>query len=230
VIDREDWATSNSGVHDLNDKERTMSKKSDESNVSRRQFLAAAGTVATAGSFAVGTNSDLAQASPNPSTPGPYRVTVVVDSNGNITYTATDGADKPVLADELETVPGDLVRWKAHIASNKYRLTIMMFFKTPLEDGASFPLYVVSGTEADGAADKIGAKIGAGASGRYKYFVRVVDHGSGKPYLDDPTIIVGRDFSAREIVEQAKGELADVRQTIKSIEGELGEALDKLKK
>lgn len=65
-----------------------MSTNSDTCSVSRRQFLAAAGSIAAASSFAVGKDSDSAQ-TPVPIIPVDYVVTVVVKTTPP-TYHARD--------------------------------------------------------------------------------------------------------------------------------------------
>jgi hypothetical protein len=210
-------------------KENPMSRNSDVSNVSRRQFLAAAGTVAAASSFAVGKDSDSAQTTP-PLPPADYVVTIDVTTKP-ISYSARDGQGNVVNMSNngLMVNPNDSVTWKVHSRRKKYSLTIGFFntTTTPLMDASNNPLYSVSGTEADEGTKKIGGMIEPNATGTYKYSVRGKDD-AGTPFPDDPTIIVGK-LSPRAKLIEAKGELKQVEDKIKSIEEELGVIIDELK-
>ena len=205
-----------------------MSINSDASSVSRRQFLAVAGTAVAGSSFVVGEDSASAQARPRPLTSGPYTVTIDVTTTP-ISYTAVDGHNQPVTMSHngLMVQPGDRVTWKVKTAGGKYHLTII-FLTTPLLDASNSALYAVSGTESDEGTNKIGGVIARNASGSFKYSVRAVDDTTGLPHPDDPTIIVGR-LDPREQLEQAKRELGEVRGRIESIEQELGVVIEELK-
>jgi hypothetical protein len=204
-----------------------MSRNSDECNVSRRQFLAAASTIAAATSFAVGKDSDSAQPSA-PTTPVDYVVTVVVKTNPP-TYRARDAHGPVTLYNNngLQVNPNDTVTWEVDNGGKEYRLTIG-FFKTPttpLVDTNGKSLYSVSGTEADQGTKHIGGTIGSGtAKGTYKYYVRADD--AKGPHPDDPTIIVGRPGPPEE--EQLRRELREVQTKMQSIEKELGVIIDEL--
>jgi hypothetical protein len=205
-----------------------MSRYSDASNVSRRQFLAVAGSVVAANSLAVGEGSGSAQALSHPLTSGPYLVTIVVANNA-ISYRAQDGLGHSVVANPLTIGgAGETVTWKVDIGGKKYHLAII-FLKTPLVNSSNKPVYAVSGTESDEGTNKIGGMIGSKASGTYKYFVRVIDDTTDIEYPDDPIIIVGKAPNAREQLIEADGQLKEVREKIDTIEKELGEVIDKLK-
>jgi hypothetical protein len=171
-----------------------MSRNPDACNVSRRQFLAAAATIAAASSFAVGKDSDSAQTT-GPMAPVDYVVTVVVVDKKPNKYRARDG-DGPVTLDSnngLQVSRNDTVAWEVENASRKYHLTIG-FLKTPttpLVDENGDSLYAVSGTEADQGTKKLWGRIGPSTpKGTYRYYVRADD--TNGPHPDDPTIIVGK--------------------------------------
>jgi hypothetical protein len=171
-----------------------MSRNSDACNVSRRQFLAAAATIAAASSFAVGKDSDSAQTT-GPIAPVDYVVTVVVVDKKPNTYRARDGHGPVPLHNNngLEVTQNDTVAWEVENDSRKYRLTIGFFktLTTPLVDENGDSMYAVSGTEVDQGTKKLWGRIGASTpDGTYRYYVRA-DDGNG-PHPDDPTIIVGK--------------------------------------
>jgi hypothetical protein len=203
-----------------------MSGNSDA--VSRRTFLAVAGsTVVAASSFAVGKDSDSAQ-STAPTIAVDYVVTIDVKTTPP-TYHARDGHGHPVTLHNngLPVNKTDSVTWEVDNGGKSYNLTVG-FFKTPttpLVDPHGRALYSVSGTEADQGTKRIGGTIGPTASGTYKYYVRADDANGSHP--DDPTIIVGK-LDTKEKLTKAKGELKEVRDKIDYIEKELGEVIDKL--
>jgi hypothetical protein len=208
-----------------------MSRNFDAGNVNRRQFLAAAGTVAAASSFALGQDSDPAQTS-HPLTAADYVVTIDVTTTP-ISYKAQDAQGNVVNMPNngLMVSPKDKVRWKVHTRHNHHHLTIGFFNTptTPLVDASGYPLYSVSGSEADEATNKIGGMIDLNATGTYKYSVRGKDDDpQGMPFADDPTIIVGH-LSARAMLIEAQGELKQVKDQIESIEKQLGAVIDELK-
>jgi hypothetical protein len=208
-----------------------MSRNFDAGNVNRRQFLAAAGTVAAASSFALGQDSDSAQTN-HPLTAADYVVTINATNLPTISYSAKDGQGNVVHMPNngLMVSPKDKVRWKVHTRRNHHHLTIGFFNTptTPLVDTSNNPLYSVSGTEADEATNKIGGMIDPNATGTYKYSVRGKDDDEGTPFTDDPTIIVGH-LSAKAMLIEAQGELKQVKDQIESIEKQLGAVIDELK-
>lgn len=210
-----------------------MSRGSDVSNVSRRQFLAVAGTVGAASSVALGEASSFAPAPP----PAPVRhpVTIDVTTTNRISY--VDGSGHNVY--RLTVKAGDGVTWKAKTTGTKHHVTILFLKDTPLIDANNKPVYAVHGSEGDEAGSGIGGMIDPGASGAYEYYVAVFDNDTGLTYTDDPKIIVGgggtRD-TRTELIEAA-GELKQAalssppaqREKIESIENRLEELIDQLK-
>jgi hypothetical protein len=78
-------------------------------------------------------------------------------------------------------------------------------------DASGNPLYSVSGSEADEAANKIVGSIDPNATATiYKSFVRGKDDDGNKFFADDPTIIVGRP-SPRAVLIEAQGKLEQVK-------------------
>lgn len=207
-----------------------MSRNGDAAKVSRRQFLAVAGTVAAASSFAVEQDSDSVQAPSHPLTAGPYCVTIDVTTTP-ISYSAKDGHGHSVAMHNngLQVNPNDFVKWEVNTVGKKYHLTIMFLTTTPLVDPSNKPIYAVSGTESDEGTNKIGGIIGPKV-GMYKYSVRALDVTTDILHPDDPTIIVGKggDSTRAKLIE-TKGQLKEVRAQIESIENELGVIIGELK-
>lgn len=212
-----------------------MSGNSEVSKLNRRQFLATAGTVAAASSFAVanGPDSDFEQVSYAPLTSGPYVVSIDITTTP-ISYRAYDGHGHPVpmTNNALQAQPRDSVTWKVNCVGKKYHVTIMFVSAagTPLVDASNKPVFAVAGTESDEGTTKIGGMIGPLASSTYKYSVRALDDTTGILYPDDPTIIVGRPLSTRKKLVEVNGELRDVQAKIEFIEKELEGVIEELKR
>jgi hypothetical protein len=217
-----------------------MSKNPDASNVSRRDFLAAAGTVAAAGSLAVGKNSALAQALPPPA--NTYHVAIDA-TQFPFSYT-TDVPTPNTSAYQLYVTPGSTVAWIPKTAhSNKHCVAILFPNETPLVDANGRPLYAVLWSEMEDGTNQTLQTIDKNASGTYEYTVVVFDRESGKTSRDDPKIIVGSGMaiakadltSALAEIKKAKALLSGKptveRQTaqIASIEHELAEVIEQLK-
>lgn len=221
-----------------------MSRNSDPGSVSRRQFLAAAGTIATASSFAMGKDSDSAQTTtpttcpavtsttcpaPTSTTPVDHVVTIKVNGTGTLTYCVNDSQGKCVdLVPpnyDLCVNPRDSVKWAVKGAYGKYTVAIG-FFKTPdtpLVDGNADDLYSVYGKN---SATQEGI-IASTASGAYCYSVRVHDKNGWHP--DDPRIIIGKS-DASEMLKEAQDQLSEVKGKIEVIEKELKEAMRECRK
>jgi hypothetical protein len=204
-----------------------MSGQPESSNVSRRQFLAGAGSAVAASSFALGKDG-LAGQTHTPAPPVNYLVTIDVTS-GSISYSAVNKGTSPPTPvplsnnRDLSVNPNDTVEWQAK--TNKpanapnpvHRLTILFLPKeTPFADGGN-PVYAFGGSQDDEANHKIVGTICPNTSSQcvdYECYVAVIDDATGgKTYTDDPKIIVGN-----AIIVTAKGKL------INDAESELKEA------
>jgi hypothetical protein len=164
-----------------------MSRNSDVSNVSRREFLAVAGGVAATGYLTIGKDSTLAQA-PCPGTVTSHPVTMTPDpAKKTIKYTTPPSND----ASTLCVNPQDTVTWAAKTSGRKHQSVIMFSPNTPFVDKTSGEMvYSFYGSESD---EPIGGNVIVSpyASGDYKYNVLIFDQMNNKTYPDDPKIIVG---------------------------------------
>ena len=200
-----------------------MSTNSDVSNVSRRRFLAVAGSVAATSSFAAGNASGLTQ-SPPPA-PDHYLVTIHV-RNGAVSYSAKNvgtGLDVSMPNNELTVKIGDEVKWQADTlgAHPKHRGHVHFATGTGTP-GTPFARsdfrWSENGTDGDYTIQK----------GDYYYCVAIFDHGVSEVYADDPKIIVGGALIAKTEVEEAERALREVKERIGAIENTLKDAIKRL--
>ena len=200
-----------------------MSSNSDVSNVSRRHFLAVAGTMAAASSFAVGKHAESSQTSSALVQPVHYLVTIDVTS-GSIKYSAQNKDDPTQVVSMpnncLTVNKGDEVKWQAKTTGPhaKHRATIRFTTTSPF----SVPEFKWSENQFGGGDTQ--------TVGDFYYCVGVFDKKIHEIYADDPRIIVGGAFDAEARVEEAQRELGEVKEKIGSIEGKLMKAIDELKK
>jgi hypothetical protein len=218
-----------------------MSSNSDASNVSRRRFLAVAGTVAAASSFAVGRDANSAPA-PLPPPPPPLvpdhlvtiDITTVATTNKISYWVGTPAQD----ASNLPVKEGESIMWQAKTVGVSHRLAVLFRKKTPFAD-KNGPVYAFEGSEAD-EANGIGGNIGQVGSHSYKYCVAVFDDATKKTYTDDPKIIVGTGHLdaeaeidlAQDDLKEAYAELSSkpkLQKKILSIERKLERIVDELK-
>jgi hypothetical protein len=212
-------------------KESTMSESCDASNVSRRQFLVLAGSVAAASSFAFGkdTNSALPPA-PVPVATYPVAINTATKP---LSYTTPKLSDASI----LRVKAGETVAWVAN-PTTQYRVAILFFPNTPFTDSHGNRVYAFEGPDSDAANGKIGGTI-AGPDGTYPYCVAVFDDANVRTYTDDPKIIVGNGDEARAEIASALADLKDadaklsnrpqVRKQIEAIEHKLERLVDELK-
>jgi len=221
-----------------------MSRNSVVSNVSRRRFLAVAGGVAAANSFATGKALSPAVPPPPPTT---YLVTIDITANPiSYTYTTT-GVGGVHKANRLKVNESDIVKWKVKTflsTGYKYHMTILCVRETPLADTHGNPMFAIHGSEVEADAGAVMAIIDADTSGTYEYYVAVTDVPTGKTYSDDPKIIVGGSgtleqreelikdahqlIAAARKLEDAAGSNHALNEKIESIEKELEEVVGKL--
>jgi hypothetical protein len=172
-----------------------MSKNVDAANVTRRRFLAVAGSVAATSSLVPGKDSTLF-AAPSPPTPvADYPVAIDVSDPTNIKYSTPAQGDASTL-DKVTT--GQTFTWTLKPLS-KFHLAIL-FPKTP------FSVHGFMGSQDDASQGKIGGKITATVGG-YKYWVIAHDDATGKTFIHDPKIIVGRGFDAEDEIDFALDDL-----------------------
>src|ERR1700722_1551405 len=172
-----------------------MSSNSDVSNVSRRHFLAVAGTMAAASSFAVGKHAESSQTSSALVQPVHYLVTIDVTS-GSIKYSAQNKDDPTQVVSMpnncLTVNKGDEVKWQAKTTGPhaKHRATIRFTTTSPF----SLPEFRWSENQFGGGDTR--------TVGDFYYCVGVFDKKMHVIYADDPRIIVGGAFDAEARVEE----------------------------
>jgi hypothetical protein len=223
-----------------------MPKNSDVSIVSRRNFLAAAGSAVAASSFALGKDGG-AFKNATPAPPVNYLVTIDV-TGGSISYSAVIKDTVPPTPvslsnnRDLSVESKDTVEWqtKTNKTANNpvpvHRLTILFLpNETPFIDGSGNPIYVFEGSQDDEAKHKIMGTIGPNSSSQcedYECYVAVIDDAKGgKTYTDDPKIIVGNaimDTTKGRLINEAQSDLeeaarlnAALRKRIESVERKL---------
>lgn len=213
-----------------------MPRNSDASNVSRRQFLTVAGTLAATGHLFVGKASSAVPATTARRTKANHVVTIDVTKKP-IAYSTPELPD----ASTLPVSATEVVTWKANTPGSKHHLALLFYPDTPFIDKNGDPVFAFHGSEnEEGNGIGINASIDPKASGWYDYCVAVWDESKMKTYTDDPTIIIGDGKlsakAARAKLIAAQKELKRVAQTyppvseqIKSIESELQKIIDELK-
>lgn len=205
-----------------------MFRNSDTPSVSRRHFLAVAGSVAAASSLAMGNDEKSERRSSPPRVQVRYLITLTVDAdNDEITYSAVNNNDphSPVPVDmtnkTLYVNVGDEVKWQAITSGSKPKHRGKVRFTTTYP----FKKREFKWSEGESEGDTIQPKQ-EGTS--HYYCVAVFDKNNHEVYADDPIIIVGGDDASAEI-GQAESKLAEVRKTIESVEDLLRDAQQKLK-
>ena len=197
-----------------------MSYNFDVSNVSRRRFLAVAGSVAAASSLAVGSDVEAGQPLPVPVTAVRYLVTIDV-TNDPILYTAQNKDTMtavPMPNNCLTVNKGDEVKWQAKTAGPNAKHRAHIHFTTT----TAFAVQDFKWSEGG---------FGGGTtqnSGTHYYCVGVFDKVKQEVYADDPKIIVGGTFDAKAEIVEAESELREVKEKIGSIENLLRTAVEKL--
>jgi hypothetical protein len=185
-----------------------MHISSDASNVSRRQFLAVAGSVAAASSLAAGSDVESGKPSPVQRAAVHYLVTIDV-TKSPICYTAknTDtNTSVPMPYNSLTVSNGDEVKWQAITSGTHPRYRAGIHFTTP----SPFTVPEIKWSE----NAPMGGITQAPAPGDYYYSVGVFDHLNHEIYVDDPKIIVGGSTP----LQQAEVELGEVEEKIKSVQ------------
>jgi hypothetical protein len=194
-----------------------MSRGSDSSGTSRRQFLVAAGTLAAASPLAAAKIASWpAEAAPPP----PHGVTISV-SDGKLAY---KDSVQPGNAASLYVQPNETVYWLGDTSAvpRSYHVVIRFEGDTPLLDKAGNPVNAIHA--ANTTVNTI-TTVDPNAGGCYKYSVILFDETNPSAvavYTDDPKIIVGRG-KAEEILTDVKNSVADLKGTLKSADRALEE-------
>jgi len=175
-----------------------MSKSSDVSNVTRRGFLAGAGTVATTGYLLIGGPSSATVEPSFPPTAPNHVMTFDVTSNSIV---CNIGSPQPPGSDPctLTVKPKDVVHFKAiTVPKSKRHLAVLFIDRTPFVDTGGDKVWAFHGSEGDegngiGRLASIDPALSEGDV--FEFSVGVWDEASGnkpKSYTGDPTIIIGK--------------------------------------
>jgi hypothetical protein len=190
-----------------------MSRSSDVSNVSRRDFIA--GSAATAGYLTAGANPSLEAAAA--AAPTTHQVTMTVLAGNTIKYTKDDGSS----ADPLTVPPGHKVVWRAVTSGPHHHLAVLFTQGTPFSDDSNGSVvYAFHGSDQqeDGVLSTIGNNatiVQKPPAPQYKYSVAIFDKQANTTAVDDPHIIIG----TVDLYEEKKQELrmkADVEEALKA--------------
>jgi hypothetical protein len=193
-----------------------MSRNPDPTNVSRREFLAAAGTVAAASSLPVEKTSRVV---PVP-TPAPADYLVKVDARTK-PFSYLDGGGKPAYHLNVGVAAGSRVAWQAtSVHSNKHCVAIIFPKETPLVDTNGRPLYAVLWSEIEESSGPTYYNVDPDAAGHYEYTVVVFDRESGTTQSDDPKMIVGS--GSLELAVELKSALSQLIEVRKALSGKSG--------
>jgi plastocyanin len=201
-------------------KESFMSRNPDTSKVSRRRFLAAAGSVAAASSFATGKDTESVPALPPPTAPTAYDVTIDV-TRSPISY-SYPSLTVPQPAYRLKVKTGDTVTWTAKSPGPKHCVSIVFKKDTPLIDRNGRPIYTLLWSERIETPKGPQVTVDPDAAGIYEYSVAVLDEGTQVSYTDDPKIIVGSGgLDGEAQLTLAKEALKDAAQLEPARRGEI---------
>lgn len=186
-----------------------MSENSESPSVSRRKFLAVAGSIAAAKSLALENRSAVALAlAPSPT---PYFVTIDVTQDP-IAYTIsqpTPGKN----AYHLNVSPSDIVNFTVNSSGASQKHSVAIFFPndSPFVDNKGRPLYEFLWTETEEGSNAL--NVDPDGKGAYEYRVIVFDKSNGKIHRDDPKIIVGSGGK----LPDAGAKLAEQRKNLEQI-------------
>src|ERR1022692_3627119 len=131
-------------VYNLAVKEGFMIGNPDCSHVSRRRFLAVAGTAVAANSFAVGQDASHAKTPASRLASFPYVVTIDITTNP-ISYRCVGRNGLVHNAYRLNMTTDDTVTWTVMTPNKPWNLTILFVRETPLADATTkLPRYVLN--------------------------------------------------------------------------------------
>jgi hypothetical protein len=178
-----------------------MSENS-EGDVSRRRFLAVAGSVAAASSFAAGKDSQ-----PTKATPASKLHKVTIHATGEkLSYTTPDNPD----ASTLCVIKGDEIKWQIKSSGTKHHGAISFPGTNPFSDK---PIPPFEWTETDEVAKKFPGGF-ATKLNEHKYDVAVFDVEKSKLYIDDPKIIVGTGVELLDTADELGRELEEAQKKL----------------
>src|SRR5215470_16470707 len=165
-----------------------MSKNSSASNLSRRSFLAAAGTVAAANSFVVGKavpSEQNTMKAPAPPPSDSYVVTVKLADDGSFSYdySKNGAAPVPMPSKDLTVLTGNDVQWQSTLPnSHRHRASVRFTTTTPFGGANEFKW---------SENQKKGGRVTETNLSTHYYSVAVYDKHKDEIFTDDPKIIVG---------------------------------------
>jgi hypothetical protein len=191
---------------------------SQTSDVSRREFLAVAGSVGAATAVAPKASSAAAD----------FVVTVDVTKTPFV-YSCPQSPDPYNLYVDLTTAK--TVSWKAVSQGSNHAVGIFFPKETPFLDPSGRPMYALLWSEREENANPIIAKFDLYASGKYEYRVAVFDKQTGTTHSEDPRIIVGSGgIELGNKLNEIRGELESLKQSSNSeeVKHELKTIEDKL--
>jgi hypothetical protein len=203
-----------------------MPRNSNSSDVSRRRFLAVAGSVAATSSFAIGKDSSVGQIV---TTAVPVKYVVTIDVTKNPIRYSVNHPNDPL---NMTVNDVDEIKWQVTSAgpNPQHYVAIRFIATTPFVDptNTSKPLPEFEWTEKDDATGGAGGG-NTVTPGTHEYCVAVFDGVQKRLYISDPKIIVGTgNDTARAEVMAARGELREVQEKIETIESVLRKASEKL--
>lgn len=221
-----------------------MPKRSDVSDLTRREFLVGAGTAVTTGYLVIGGSSSAAVDLSFPPPPTDHEMTFDVTQNP---IACAIDSQPPTQLCMLTVNKGDKVHFKAiTIPKRKRHLAVLFIDKTPFVDKDGDSVWAFHGSEGD-EGNGIGkdAVIASTVSPReqFEFYVGVWDEDNSnktKTYTRDPTIIIGRGGSLLAsaiaklsvadglLVKAAKDDTTDSND-INKIEAQLADLIDKLR-
>jgi hypothetical protein len=176
-----------------------MSRISDDSNVTRREFLVGAGTMVTTGYLVIGSPSTAAVARSFPPRAPDHVMTFDVTQTPIACINnppQSTGADPCVLS----VNPKEVVHWRAitSLIKHKHRLAVLFIDRTPFVDKDGDKVWAFHGTDSD-ETNGIGRDASIDPTlqdGDYfEFSVAVWDEENAnkiRSYTGDPTIMIGK--------------------------------------
>jgi len=220
-----------------------MSGNSDPSNVTRREFLAGAGTFATTGFLVIAGPSSEAEPRSNPANPPDHTMTfdATKDPIACSSVPLQTGPDPCLLTVKIKEV----VHWKAITGKDKHRLAVLFIDRTPFVDKDGDKVWAFHGTDSDetggiGKHASIDPTLSEGDV--FEFSIGIWDEKDPtkiRSYTGDPTIMIGKGGSAiasaiaklkaaNGLLLKAAAAYPPESDNIKSIEAKVATLVDKL--
>ena len=173
-----------------------MSKHSDVSNVTRRDFLVGAGSLATTGYLVIG-GAPSDAATPSAQSGSPDHVMTFDVTQTPIACIIEPSQPEPDLC-VLTVNPKEVVCWKAKTAKKKHHLAVLFADRTPFVDKDGDKVWAFHGTDIDegngiGRYASIDPSLSQGDY--FEFSVGIWDENDAnkiKSYTGDPTIMIGK--------------------------------------